>query len=254
MRSLTHQRGASIVETDIAAFLHGIKASLSESVDAMRAMVLNKVLIDETVTIPVTGVFSRDFAVPFASLAINAGNASVTVTADSPQGQAPPNGPAMQTITGAAVICMSGRVLTIYGPAGTQVAYQLFEKPQPPSYAPAPIVTTAATAQGVTPFPENSTLLGAGAGVNGAAHDTQGLGVARFRAVAAADVAGNLQIQQSRNGVTWFITQPNVGIMADFTQATVLESIITMRFVRAVVTNGAAPQGSFEFDTALVAI
>jgi hypothetical protein len=199
-------------------------------------------------------VWTRDFVVPFAAVAIYSGAVSVTVTADAPQGQAPPAGPASQVISGGAVINISGRTLSIYAPAGTQVSVQVFKTPQPPSYSPPAAITTAASAQALTRFGEDSTPLVGGATRNGAWHDTNGLAVARFRAVAASDVAGNLRIEQSDDTLTAFITQPNVGVLADFTQATVLESIIAMRYVRAVVTNGAGPQTSFKLDTALVAI
>ena len=80
-----------------------------------------------------------------------------------------------------------------------------------------------------------------------------GAGASRFRAFAAADVAGTLIIQQSADKVNWFktISQP---VLADFTQGTVLESMPVLRYVRAVFTNGATNQASFEFDTSVVSI
>jgi hypothetical protein len=241
------------LNVDMLMFLDTIKDQLSEAVAALRGMAINQVLDTETATIDGTGVWTRDFVVPFASVAIRCTNPVVAAT--GPPQVAAPTGPASQAVSRGAVFNMSGRELSVYGPAGTQISLQIFAKPCQPSFAEAATVVTAATAQTVTTFAENSAVLAAGGTRNGAAHDTNGLGVARFRAVAASDVAGNLQVQQSDDGVTWFITQPNVGILADFTQGTVLESIITMRYVRAVVTNGGgAPQTSFKFSTALVAI
>lgn len=241
---------AAVVDTIVS--LRGISTNLSQLVAALRGMTINNVLDAEVAVIPATGVWSRDFSVPFASVAISSA-AAVTVAADAPQASAPAAGPASQVIVGGAVLNISGRTLSVYGAAGTQISVQVFDRPQPPSYSPAATITTAASAQVLTPAAEDSTLLLAAGAVNGATRDTQGLGVARFRAFAAADVAGTLSIEQSRDGLTWYETT-SAGILANIAQGTVLESIIALRFVRARVVNGGAGQAAFEFDSTLVAI
>lgn len=72
-----------------------------------------------------------------------------------------------------------------------------------------------------------------------------------FRAFAAADVAGTLNIQQSPDGTNWFQTATAV-IPASFTTGVGIESNIYMRYVRAQVVNGSGAQTDFELDTMLL--
>lgn len=109
-------------------------------------------------------------------------------------------------------------------------------------------------------YPETSTVLAANGVINGASHDTT-LAPAdsdtingkwsKFRAFAGSDQAGTLTIQQSADATNWYqvataSTTANNGA--------VLESLVCLRYVRAVFTNGATLQTKFEFDTVLVSI
>lgn len=100
---------------------------------------------------------------------------------------------------------------------------------------------------------ETSAPLAGSATFNGGTVDVAGSaqGGSRFRAFAYADVAGTLNIQQSRDGSTWrtTISQP-VGAAA----GTVVESIIARRYVRAQYVNGGSAQATFELDTCLVSV
>lgn len=105
---------------------------------------------------------------------------------------------------------------------------------------------------------ESTTLLAANATINGATHDTgsnagtAAKGYSRFRAFANSAQAGTLNIQQSPDGATWYITLPTA---VNAASPTVVESIISLRYVRAQYVNGAVAQtGTFEFDSCLVAI
>ena len=98
---------------------------------------------------------------------------------------------------------------------------------------------------------ENSAVLAANGIRNGI---TQLSGSnSRFRAFAASDVAGTLNIQQSRTGTTWYTTN-TVAVTAGITNGTPLESLLILPNVRAQYVNGAAPQTLFEFDSVLVAV
>ena len=80
-----------------------------------------------------------------------------------------------------------------------------------------------------------------------------GNGSSHFRAFAAADQAGTLAIQQSPDQVHWFTTTSQT-VAAGFANGTVIESLNVLRYMRAVFTNGASAQSSFEFDTSVVSI
>ena len=98
---------------------------------------------------------------------------------------------------------------------------------------------------------ENSAVLAAAGTRNGATQSASGFG--RFRAFASSDQAGTLNIQQSRDGVTWYTTT-SVAVAAGATAGTVLESLLALPLVRAQYVNGATPQTAFEFDTVLIGI
>jgi hypothetical protein len=100
---------------------------------------------------------------------------------------------------------------------------------------------------------ENTTLLAGNATFNGATIDVAGSvqGASRLRAFAYSDVAGTLNIQQSRDGSTWRTT---ISQAVGATSGTVVESIISRRYIRASYTNGAGAQGTFELDTCLVSV
>ena len=118
---------------------------------------------------------------------------------------------------------------------------------------------------GVRAAVESTTPLAANAKYVGETYDTavaagtsgtpgiEQLGVSRFRVFAAADVAGTLAVEQSRDGQVWFQTT-SFAIAADFTKGSVLESMVVLRYVRMTVLNGGSNQTKAEFDSALVAV
>lgn len=109
-------------------------------------------------------------------------------------------------------------------------------------------------------FAETSTVLAANAAATGATHDTSQDANAsdtifgnwsRFRAFASSDQAGTLTVQQSADKTNWY----QVGTASTTANnGAVLESLVCLRYVRAVFTNGATLQTKFEFDTALISI
>ncbi|MDQ1426626.1 MAG: hypothetical protein QOK39_102 [Acidimicrobiaceae bacterium] len=110
------------------------------------------------------------------------------------------------------------------------------------------VVSGLAAATTNNSFAETATPLLAGATVNGLSRN--GSGFSRFRAFAASDQAGTLNIQQSRDGATWYTTT-TTGV-AGGSVGTVLESIIALTFMRCQYVNGATNQGTFELDSSLV--
>lgn len=79
-------------------------------------------------------------------------------------------------------------------------------------------------------------------------------GPAYFRAFASSDQAGTLNIEQSPDGVNWFVTD-TASIVAGFLSKSVyIESKVVLRYVRAQLVNSTVAQTEVEFDTALVSI
>lgn len=117
---------------------------------------------------------------------------------------------------------------------------------------------------------ETSTPLAANASVLGAVFDqgdssvSRQAGMSRFRAFASSDQAGTLYILQSRDNVTWFYTTSaavtagsdvaTIGALSAVHPATVLESLISLRYVRGAYVNGGTLQTRFEFDSFVLAI
>jgi hypothetical protein len=247
MSAKTHDELHAIV-TDLALLVGGLDKRMSHFVAELRGMAANDVLDVEVATIGPAGTFSRDWTVPYAAVSIiNFTGGVVTVTSDTP-GSAAPTGPGCHQVGAgaAATINLMGRTLTLYGTVGGLVSLQVFTRPQPPAYGPAGGGTS-----GAIRLAENSALLLAGVTVNGTTRATGGF--SKFRAFGASDVAGTLNVQQSRDGVTWYttVTQP---VAAGITSGTIVESILELPFARAQFVNGAANQGAFELDSALIAI
>lgn len=119
--------------------------------------------------------------------------------------------------------------------------------------------SSSGSGQLVQQFNETSANINAGATFNGAAHDTgkndtaPGAGYSRFRVSAFLDQAGTINVQQSRDGVTWRATLTPQSVPAN--SDTVVESIVTMRYVRATLTNnGGVATTVVALDSCLLAI
>ncbi|MCU1449340.1 MAG: hypothetical protein JWP02_1510 [Acidimicrobiales bacterium] len=242
-------------QTDSIVFFKGVQERLSELVTHLRGMAVNDILADETAVIGVDGRWTKDFTVPYAALAIFNFATSPIVVASGPPQTAAPSGPGSRTVAagGGAVINLTGRALTIYGPAGAQVSVEALARPQPPSFSAGTTVSTALSAQALSDFLESVTPLAGGATFAGAAHDTSAGAWGRARAFASSDVAGTLAVDQSRDGVTWYEID-NAPLAAGSNIGTILEVPIALRFVRVRVVNGVGAQATFECDLTLVAI
>lgn len=116
-------------------------------------------------------------------------------------------------------------------------------------------------------FPLSVTPLGAAATFNGPTLD---LGFNHtwdaVRAVASSDQLGTLYIQESRDGATWRTIRPTytpagatvsgdgITIPANAGSAAHFEAPVMLRYVRAIVINGATAQASFDFNLALISL
>jgi hypothetical protein len=114
--------------------------------------------------------------------------------------------------------------------------------------------------QSVRRVAETSTALGGAATFNSPALDVDSVAgsYSKFRSMAFSDVAGTLNIQQARdngsgapNAATWRTTK-TAAIPAGGT-GVIIESLITRRWVRSQVVNGAGAEATLELDDALVA-
>lgn len=244
---------AQMAAVDLVVFLRALESDMSELVAQLRGMAINDTLFSGDVVLDATGAWTMSFSVPYASVAVDSqGSAAIVVTSGSPQ-VAAPTGAGAHIIGpgGKQGIVLTGRDLTIYGAAGTQVSVQVFTKPINPFAAGTNTVLTAASAQLVSRLHESSAPLLAAATFNGATRDTNPAPYSRFRAFAAADVGGTLSVQQSTDGVTWYTT---LSVPLGAGSPTILESLVTLRYIRMQVVNGAANQTTFEADSTLLAI
>lgn len=103
---------------------------------------------------------------------------------------------------------------------------------------------------------EATAVLAAAAVFNGAALDAGNNAVAasgfsKVRVAAFADQPGTVNVQQSRDNITWRTTSSQA-VLAGV--AVTVEAIVVRRYVRVSYTNGATVQTVFELDTCLVAV
>src|SRR4051794_18549758 len=113
--------------------------------------------------------------------------------------------------------------------------------------------------QSIYRFADTSTPLAGNGTFNGSRHDVDSVqgSYSKYRVLAYSDVAGTLNVQQARDdgtgspdANTWRTTK-SAAIAAGGTAA-VVESLITRRWVRAQVVNGAGVEATLEVDEALV--
>jgi hypothetical protein len=106
------------------------------------------------------------------------------------------------------------------------------------------------TAQSTQQFVESLANINAAATFTGASHS--GVGFSRFRAQAFLDQPGTITVQQSRDGSTWRSTLTQ-GVPTS--SSTIVESIVSMAFIRAQLTNnGGSATTVVDFTSELVAI
>lgn len=118
--------------------LVSIEQGLGTITEHMRIRGTSCTLAVETWFIPPSGALSRDWAVPFASVAVanHSSTDPVTVISGTGQNVPPTSGPGMAYIRalGAAAWNLSGYSLTIYGKAGELVTLSVFTREQPPAW------------------------------------------------------------------------------------------------------------------------
>ncbi len=96
--------------------------------------------------------------------------------------------------------------------------------------------------ESTTPLAGNATK--AGATLSNSIDSENSWTYSSLRVFATSDVIGTVSVQQSVDGTTWFTTV-SAAVVADSTQGTIVESLITLTHVRAYYVNGAGDQASF---------
>lgn len=76
-------------------------------------------------------------------------------------------------------------------------------------------------------------------------------GYSKWRVFAVSDQAGTCVMQQSTDGQAWYPTQSNAYAGGE---AAIYESLVALRYLRVVYTNGSSAQGSFRLVATLVAV
>jgi hypothetical protein len=111
-------------------------ATIGDLRNAIQAMIPT-VLSAETVLLDQFGTATRQYRVPFRSIAITSNSAATLTIAASPLGPAaPPSGPGVSLVGPKCFrICnMAGYTWSIYGGApGDQVVVETYARPQPPN-------------------------------------------------------------------------------------------------------------------------
>ena len=133
----------------LASEVHRLGGRMTEAVSQLHGLVVNNCLATETIVIPAAGVVSRQWRVPFGSVAVaNHGAGTLTMNPGPAQGQAPTSGPGVVKVAGytGVTVNVAGRDLTIYGTPGALVVLSVFANPQPPAFG---IITPATTAVAV---------------------------------------------------------------------------------------------------------
>ena len=111
--------------------LEHLHARETETAALLRGLSLNNVLFSGSITIPSSGVWSKDFSVPFAAVGLYA-TAALTVTNDAGADSAGPGaaGPGICHVPASSFVQrnIAGRTVSIYGAAGTVVDLEVLAK------------------------------------------------------------------------------------------------------------------------------
>jgi hypothetical protein len=101
---------------------------------------------------------------------------------------------------------------------------------------------------------ESTTPLGAAGTATGGVYASDGY--RRLRASAASDQNGTLYVDQSPDNTNWYntLSQAVTGDSSTPPKATVLESMVSMAFIRVRYVNGATPQANFLLASAQIAV
>lgn len=124
--------------SELVAAVHKLDGRMTEAISRLHGVVVNNCLTTETLILDAAGQASRDWTVPYGSVAVhNAGPAALTIVNGTPTGSAPVSGIGVVVIPSGAGITanMAGRTLSLYGSPGAGVILSVFTKPQPPAFA-----------------------------------------------------------------------------------------------------------------------
>lgn len=123
---------------ELAAEVRALGGRLTSAIADLHGLVVNDCLGTETTALNAAGVASRDWVVPFGSIAVHNGGAGPLTISTAPLAEtAPLTGTGVVVIPSgaAAVVNLAGRTLTLYGTAGARVVLSVFTKAQPPAWA-----------------------------------------------------------------------------------------------------------------------
>lgn len=125
---------AELALAELRATLENQSTRLTQIASEIRGLALNSVLLSELITIPASGVTSRDTSTPYASVGVWSYTTAVTVDSGSVGAAAPPAGiGVIRVLAGRAVVWpLVGTTLAIYGTPGDQLLLALWSKPQCP--------------------------------------------------------------------------------------------------------------------------
>lgn len=120
---------------DLVNALRALEGRVTELAELSRGNIVNHVLFSGTIQIPASGTFSMDFAVPMASVAVQASitGGSITVAAAPLSTTAPSSGIGVASIDTNALLCipMTGRILSFYGSSGDLIYVAVSTRPWP---------------------------------------------------------------------------------------------------------------------------
>lgn len=146
---------AGISELDLLAMLDG---RFTDLVAGIRGLAVNNVLLSETVVFPASGIVSKEFDAPYASVALanHSPGTVVVFDASGARDAAPVEGRGVHRVGPGrgAVFNVTGHVLTLYGAAGEQASIQVFDRASVPGFGSAnsaPPGTSQAPADTVAP-------------------------------------------------------------------------------------------------------
>ena len=128
-----------MTDTDLAEALRALAGRITELNELTRGNLVNHVLYSGTVVVGAAGYVSIDFAIPMASVMIQASGTFgyVTVAAAPPASSAPTSGAGVVAVGPDAMLSvpLTGTVLTVYGTAGDLVYLGVWSRAQPPAGA-----------------------------------------------------------------------------------------------------------------------
>jgi hypothetical protein len=122
---------------DTLLCLQDLRGAVTDLAATIRGNHVNKILNTELIVIPTSGVWTRDFSVPFAALAISTLGDGMTIAGAPPQGNPPGGGVGVHKIPagGQITVNLAGNILSVYGVAGDQANLQVFLEPQAAAYS-----------------------------------------------------------------------------------------------------------------------